>query len=114
MTNPQMYQIIDGKRSVRKIYTEELIGRGDITVEQAEESLRDYQAQLEQVFKATRDTATRRRARPQPGRREPEPKVETAIDAEPGQGDRRRAHPRCRTGSPRTSGSPSCWSGGPR
>ena len=31
MTNPKMYQIIDGKRSVRKIYTEELIGRGDIT-----------------------------------------------------------------------------------
>jgi hypothetical protein len=38
MTNPQMYQIIDGKRSVRKLYTEELIGRGDISVEQAEES----------------------------------------------------------------------------
>ena len=55
MTNPKMYQIIDGKRSVRKIYTEELIGRGDITLEQAEELLRDYQVQLEQVFKATRD-----------------------------------------------------------
>ena len=33
MTNPRMYQIIDAKRSVRKLYTEELIGRGDITVE---------------------------------------------------------------------------------
>ena len=31
MTNPLMYQIIDGKRSVRKIYTEELIGRGDLS-----------------------------------------------------------------------------------
>ena len=47
MTNPQMYEIIDSKRSVRKLYTEELIGRGDITVEDAEELLRDYQAQLE-------------------------------------------------------------------
>ena len=82
MTNPKMYQIIDGKRSVRKIYTEELIGRGDITLEQAEELLRDYQAQLEQVFKATRDAMVkRRRARCVPGVEEPEPEVETAIDA---------------------------------
>jgi 2-oxoglutarate dehydrogenase E1 component len=82
MTNPKMYQIIDGKRSVRKIYTEELIGRGDITVEQAEELLRDYQAQLEQVFKATRDTS----AAPARARRsrepEPEPMVDTAIGAD--------------------------------
>jgi multifunctional 2-oxoglutarate metabolism enzyme len=57
MSNPQMYQIIDAKRSVRKLYTEELIGRGDITVDEAEEQLRDFQQQLEKVFKATRDTA---------------------------------------------------------
>ncbi|HEX7187317.1 MAG TPA: multifunctional oxoglutarate decarboxylase/oxoglutarate dehydrogenase thiamine pyrophosphate-binding subunit/dihydrolipoyllysine-residue succinyltransferase subunit, partial [Actinomycetes bacterium] len=57
MTNPLMYAIIDQKRSVRKIYTEELIGRGDITLEEAEESLRDYHSQLETVFKATRDTS---------------------------------------------------------
>jgi 2-oxoglutarate dehydrogenase E1 component len=82
MTNPKMYQIIDGKRSVRKIYTEELIGRGDITVEQAEELLRDYQAQLEQVFKATRDAASSAQ-RPLARSRaiEPEPEVETAVDA---------------------------------
>jgi 2-oxoglutarate dehydrogenase E1 component len=83
MTNPQMYQIIDAKRSVRKLYTEELIGRGDITVEDAEELLRDYQQQLERVFKATRDAATTTRS-PRPVRsREaaPEPPVETAVDA---------------------------------
>ncbi len=80
MTNPKMYQIIDGKRSVRKIYTEELIGRGDITVEQAEELLRDYQTQLEQVFKATRDTASTAARVPQSRQPEPEPRVETAID----------------------------------
>ncbi len=28
-----MYQIIDAKRSVRKIYTEALIGRGDLSPE---------------------------------------------------------------------------------
>jgi 2-oxoglutarate dehydrogenase E1 component len=83
MTNPRMYQIIDGKRSVRKIYTEELIGRGDITVEQAAEILRDYQAQLEQVFKATRDAASTPPPRLTWSRpEEPEPKVETAISAD--------------------------------
>jgi 2-oxoglutarate decarboxylase len=83
MTNPRMYQIIDGKRSVRKIYTEELIGRGDITVEQAEESLRDYHAQLEQVFKATRDAASSSSGRPVRMRQdEPDPVVETAVTAE--------------------------------
>src|SRR5262249_40844521 len=68
---------------VRKIYTEELIGRGDITLEQAEELLRDYQAQLEHVFKATRDStvASAARAARQPVP-EPEPTVETAVTAE--------------------------------
>ena len=55
MTNPLMYQIIDGKRSVRRIYTEALIGRGDITPEDAEEALRDYHTQLERVFNEVRD-----------------------------------------------------------
>ncbi len=80
MTNPRMYQIIDGKRSVRKIYTEELMGRGDITLEQAEELLRDYQAQLEHVFKATRDAAAASAKPPRSRDYEPEPVVETAID----------------------------------
>ncbi|GIJ23249.1 multifunctional oxoglutarate decarboxylase/oxoglutarate dehydrogenase thiamine pyrophosphate-binding subunit/dihydrolipoyllysine-residue succinyltransferase subunit [Micromonospora lutea] len=82
MSNPQMYRIIDSKRSVRKLYTEELIGRGDITVEDAEELLRDYQAQLERVFKATRDAATTPRQLSRPKREdEPEPQVETATEA---------------------------------
>ncbi|QDY10392.1 multifunctional oxoglutarate decarboxylase/oxoglutarate dehydrogenase thiamine pyrophosphate-binding subunit/dihydrolipoyllysine-residue succinyltransferase subunit [Micromonospora sp. HM134] len=82
MSNPQMYKIIDSKRSVRKLYTEELIGRGDITVEDAEELLRDYQSQLERVFKATRDAATTPRQVGRPSRQEePEPQVQTATDA---------------------------------
>ncbi len=81
MTNPLMYHIIDTKRSVRKLYTEELIGRGDITLEDAEESLRDFQQQLETVFKATRDsTSTNRPVRNREP--EPEPEVETAITTE--------------------------------
>ncbi|NUT36061.1 MAG: multifunctional oxoglutarate decarboxylase/oxoglutarate dehydrogenase thiamine pyrophosphate-binding subunit/dihydrolipoyllysine-residue succinyltransferase subunit, partial [Hamadaea sp.] len=82
MTNPLMYQIIDAKRSVRKLYTEELIGRGDITVEEAELALRDYQNQLETVFKATRDAQTSA-ARPVRVREpQPEPIVATAVPAE--------------------------------
>ncbi|HET6910276.1 MAG TPA: multifunctional oxoglutarate decarboxylase/oxoglutarate dehydrogenase thiamine pyrophosphate-binding subunit/dihydrolipoyllysine-residue succinyltransferase subunit, partial [Mycobacteriales bacterium] len=56
-TQPVMYDLIDAKRSVRKIYTEALIGRGDITVEEAEQALRDYQEQLERVFAETRDVS---------------------------------------------------------
>ena len=57
-TQPQMYDLIDAKRSVRKLYTEALIGRGDISVEEAEQALRDYQERLEKVFVETRDAAT--------------------------------------------------------
>ncbi|HTE73119.1 MAG TPA: multifunctional oxoglutarate decarboxylase/oxoglutarate dehydrogenase thiamine pyrophosphate-binding subunit/dihydrolipoyllysine-residue succinyltransferase subunit, partial [Actinomycetes bacterium] len=55
MTQPLMYSLIENKRSVRKIYTESLIGRGDISVEEAEQALRDYQGQLERVFAETRE-----------------------------------------------------------
>lgn len=51
-TQPMMYKLIDAKRSTRKLYTEALIGRGDITVEEAEEVLRDYQDQLDAVYAA--------------------------------------------------------------
>ncbi|MGW0809572.1 multifunctional oxoglutarate decarboxylase/oxoglutarate dehydrogenase thiamine pyrophosphate-binding subunit/dihydrolipoyllysine-residue succinyltransferase subunit [Nonomuraea sp. NPDC002799] len=54
-TQPLMYDLIDAKRSTRKLYTEALIGRGDITVEEAESALRDYQAKLEQAFTETRE-----------------------------------------------------------
>jgi 2-oxoglutarate decarboxylase len=55
MTQPAMYDIIDTKRSVRKTYTESLIGRGDISVEEAEKALRDYASQLEHVFNEVRE-----------------------------------------------------------
>ncbi|HLS03596.1 MAG TPA: multifunctional oxoglutarate decarboxylase/oxoglutarate dehydrogenase thiamine pyrophosphate-binding subunit/dihydrolipoyllysine-residue succinyltransferase subunit [Actinomycetales bacterium] len=58
MTQPLMYSLIEAKRSTRKLYTEALIGRGDITVEEAEQALRDYQQQLERVFTETRQAAS--------------------------------------------------------
>jgi 2-oxoglutarate dehydrogenase E1 component len=73
-TQPVMYELIDAKRSVRKLYTESLIGRGDITVEEAEEALRDYQGQLERVFAETRDAA------PEPLSEAPAATIETDPD----------------------------------
>ncbi|WP_068009205.1 multifunctional oxoglutarate decarboxylase/oxoglutarate dehydrogenase thiamine pyrophosphate-binding subunit/dihydrolipoyllysine-residue succinyltransferase subunit, partial [Nocardia pseudobrasiliensis] len=55
MTQPYMYDVIDTKRSVRKAYTEALIGRGDISMKEAEDALRDYQGQLERVFNEVRE-----------------------------------------------------------
>ena len=49
-TQPLMYKLIDEKRTTRTLYTEALVGRGDITPVEAEEIARDYQAQLEEVF----------------------------------------------------------------
>ncbi|MFF8777441.1 multifunctional oxoglutarate decarboxylase/oxoglutarate dehydrogenase thiamine pyrophosphate-binding subunit/dihydrolipoyllysine-residue succinyltransferase subunit [Streptomyces sp. NPDC015140] len=82
-TQPLMYDLIDKKRSVRKLYTESLIGRGDITLEEAEQALQDYQGQLEKVFTEVREAAS------QPASAEPsEPQAEfpvavnTAVSAE--------------------------------
>jgi 2-oxoglutarate decarboxylase len=58
MTQPMMYNLIEAKRSVRKLYTEALIGRGDITQEEAEQALRDYQERLERVFAETHAAQT--------------------------------------------------------
>ena len=55
MTQPLMYNLIEAKRSVRKLYTEALVGRGDIGREDAEAALRDYQQQLERVFIETKE-----------------------------------------------------------
>jgi 2-oxoglutarate dehydrogenase E1 component len=49
-TQPMMYKLIDAKRSTRTLYTEDLVGRGDITPQEADEIAADYQNQLEAVF----------------------------------------------------------------
>jgi len=84
-----MYDLIDAKRSTRKLYTEALIGRGDITMEEAEQALRDYQQQLERAFTETREAADQPADRGAVVRRQPaEPElldhsaVHTAISDE--------------------------------
>ena len=78
-TQPLMYKLIEAKRSTRKLYTESLIGRGDITVEEAEEVLRDYQTQLESVFNAVHNTEPAPSTAPVPTAPAPET-VHTAVD----------------------------------
>ncbi|WP_167760914.1 multifunctional oxoglutarate decarboxylase/oxoglutarate dehydrogenase thiamine pyrophosphate-binding subunit/dihydrolipoyllysine-residue succinyltransferase subunit [Geodermatophilus sp. DF01-2] len=83
MTQPLMYDIIDRKRSVRKLYTEALIGRGDITLQEAEEALRDYRDQLERAFAETHDATET--PKPQPVMDQPAQQstaVATAITPE--------------------------------
>jgi 2-oxoglutarate decarboxylase len=53
-TQPQMYKIIDQMRSVRKIYTETLVRRGDISIEEAEAALDDFNTRLQTVLDEVR------------------------------------------------------------
>jgi multifunctional 2-oxoglutarate metabolism enzyme len=53
-TQPLMYQRIEAKRSVRKLYTEALVRRGDITLEQAEQSLDDFNSRLQAALDEVR------------------------------------------------------------
>jgi len=58
MTQPLMYNLIEAKRSVRTLYTEALVGRGDITEEEYEGAHADFQARLEQAFAETHAAQT--------------------------------------------------------
>jgi len=53
-TQPLMYKAIAEKRSVRKLYVEALVGRGDITLEEAEGALDDFQRKLQVALDETR------------------------------------------------------------
>jgi 2-oxoglutarate dehydrogenase E1 component len=53
-TQPLMYQRIEAKRSVRKLYTESLVRRGDITLDEAESALDDFNASLQVVLDEVR------------------------------------------------------------
>ena len=53
-TQPLMYRAIAERRSVRKLYLESLVKRGDVTIEDAERVLSDYQAKLQSALEDTR------------------------------------------------------------
>ncbi|HML01732.1 MAG TPA: multifunctional oxoglutarate decarboxylase/oxoglutarate dehydrogenase thiamine pyrophosphate-binding subunit/dihydrolipoyllysine-residue succinyltransferase subunit, partial [Acidimicrobiales bacterium] len=56
-TQPRMYALIDTHRSVRKLYTESLVRRGDITLEEAEKALDDFRSRLQLALDETRQSA---------------------------------------------------------
>jgi 2-oxoglutarate dehydrogenase E1 component len=53
-TQPLMYKRIEARRSVRKLYTETLVRRGDITLDDAEKALGDFLARMQVALEETR------------------------------------------------------------
>jgi 2-oxoglutarate dehydrogenase E1 component len=58
MTQPLMTNLIEAKRSVRRLYTEALVGRGDLTEEEYEKAKQDFQNRLEIAFTETHEAET--------------------------------------------------------
>ena len=58
MTQPEMYKLIGDKPSARKLYTEALIERGDLTEEETEGLVRNFQAHLDEAFASTRSKSS--------------------------------------------------------
>jgi len=58
MTQPLMYRLIDSLDSTRGVYTAALVGRGDITPQEAQEIAKSYQEELERVFTEARIQVT--------------------------------------------------------
>jgi 2-oxoglutarate dehydrogenase E1 component len=50
MTQPLMYNLIEAKRSVRTLYLESLVGRGDITRDEFDAANEAFQTKLESAF----------------------------------------------------------------
>ncbi len=54
-TQPLLYKRIEAQRSPRKLYTESLLGRGEMEPEEAEAILDDYRVRLQEAFDRTRE-----------------------------------------------------------
>ena len=54
-TQPLLYRKIQEHRSIRKLYTESLLRRGDIGPEDAEKMLDDFQSRLQTAFEETKE-----------------------------------------------------------
>jgi 2-oxoglutarate dehydrogenase E1 component len=56
-TQPLMYSKIDERRSVRKLYTEKLLNRGELSVDEAEDLLEQFRAGLQRTFEEAQQDA---------------------------------------------------------
>ncbi len=83
-TQPMMYAAIENRRSVRKLYTEELVNRGVLTVDEAEQALDDFRDRLEGALKETRESlpAMPAKAAPPPAPQGVLPGIETGVARE--------------------------------
>ena len=54
-TQPLLYKKIEDKRSVRKLYTESLLRRGEMAPDEAEKMLDDFRERLQEAFDRTRE-----------------------------------------------------------
>ena len=84
LTQPRMYELIKNHRSVRKLYTETLVRRGDITLEEAEAALKDFSSRLQAALDETRASAPPKPTKlpPVPGPAPVLPPVETGVPME--------------------------------
>ncbi|HWC13877.1 MAG TPA: multifunctional oxoglutarate decarboxylase/oxoglutarate dehydrogenase thiamine pyrophosphate-binding subunit/dihydrolipoyllysine-residue succinyltransferase subunit [Actinomycetota bacterium] len=53
-TQPLMYAKIEHRRSVRKLYTEKLLNKGELTLEEAERALEDFRSRMQAAFDDTK------------------------------------------------------------
>jgi 2-oxoglutarate dehydrogenase E1 component len=84
-TQPLMYEDIEGHRSVRKLYLEHLLRRGELKPDEAEALLDDYRAKLERAFEETKELAEQQRGagpRIRPIAKAPLEAVDTAAPRE--------------------------------
>src|SRR6266536_967855 len=80
-TQPLMYARIKSRPSVRKLYTEALVNRGDFSLEDAERSLEAFRQRLQQAFDDFReDGETPEIELERPAPMATDPKVATAVD----------------------------------
>ena len=81
-TQPLMYAKINERRSVRKLFTESLVKRGQLTLEEAEQALDDYQKRLQQALDETRQSAppANQKAAEPPPAVGVLPRVDTGVD----------------------------------
>jgi 2-oxoglutarate decarboxylase len=82
-TQPLMYERIKARRPVRKLYTEALVNRGDLSIEDAERALEDFRQRLQQAFDDTHGEEDGQVAKVELERPAPmaaDPAVDTTVD----------------------------------
>jgi multifunctional 2-oxoglutarate metabolism enzyme len=81
-TQPLMYRKIAERPSVRTLYTQALIDRSDISVEEAERALDYFQQLLQQALDETRGSAPPKgiKAKPSPPALGVLPRIDTSVD----------------------------------